>query len=278
MTRPGAAVRPSERVAPPAWSWALAPAAAVSLAAFLLFAAQAPAAGYAVLAAGVVGAFALDRALGKDLGLIALGIAIVSTTSVEADLEWGRFFTLGVVLTLAVLVPFAVDRFVLRRRAIIFPWRSGRSWPPMEKAYLLLVPFLGWALLPFYFIRSGAYLNWPDITTGSELARFFVGVNAVGTWDELFFICTCFALLRRHFPVWQANVLQATIFVSFLWELGYREWGPAFTIPFALLQGYIFTRTRSLTYVLVVHLLFDAIVFLAIVHAHNPEMFRIFVY
>ena len=50
---------------------------------------------------------------------------------------------------------------------------------------------LGWAILPFYFIRSGAYLNWPHITDASELARFFVGVNAVGTWDELFFIYTC---------------------------------------------------------------------------------------
>ena len=34
-----------------------------------------------------------------------------------------------------------------------------------------------------------------------------------------------FALLRRHFPFWQANLLQAVVFVSFLWELGYRGWG-----------------------------------------------------
>lgn len=79
--------------------------------------------------------------------------------------------------------------------------------------------------------------------------RFCVGVNAVGTWDELFVLCTCFALLRRHFPVWVAN----------------------------LLQGWVFTRTGSLTYVLAVHLLFDAIVFLAIVHAHNPQLVAILV-
>ena len=87
-------------------------------------------------------------------------------------------------------------------------------------------------------------------------------MNAVGTWDELFFICTCFVLLRRHFPLWQANLLQAVIFVSFLWELGYRAWGPLLTIPFALLQGWLFAKTRSLGYVLTVHLLFDAMVFL----------------
>src|SRR5699024_7210919 len=80
-------------------------------------------------------------------------------------------------------------------------------------------------------------------------------------------------LMRRHFPMWQANLLQATIFVSFLFELGYTHWGPLLTIPFALLQGYIFTKTRSLTYVVIVHLLFDVVVFLATVHAHHPAFF-----
>ncbi len=259
-------------------SRALLPAVAVSLSAFFLFGPQIAVAGYALLLGGLVGAYAVDRALAKDLTLIGIGIGIVSTTSVEADLRWDRFFTIGTVLTLAVAVPKLVDRYVYRRDAIMFPWRSGRRWPPLEKAYVVLVPLLGWMILPFYFVRSGAYLNWPHVTEPSELARFFVAVNAVGTWDELFFICTCFALLRRHFPLWQANLLQAVIFVSFLWELGYRSWGPLFTVPFALLQGYVFARTRSLTYVLIVHLLFDALVFLSIVHAHNPQWLRIFVY
>ena len=105
----------------------------------------------------------------------------------------------------------------------------------------------------------------------------FVGVNAVGIWDELFFIATAFALLRTHFPVWLANVLQSLVFVSFLWELGYREWGPLLTIPFALIQGWIFSWTKNLPYVLTVHLLFDAVVFMVLVHAHHPELFDIFI-
>lgn len=265
-------------VAPPALSWKLLPAAGVSASAVLLFGVHLRPLGYVVLVLSLLAAWLVDRPLARDLLLIGLGIAIVSTTSMEADVSWPRFFAIGTALTLAVLVPFLVDRYVYRRRAIRFPWRTGNRWPRSEKAYIVAVPLLGWAILPFYFISSGAYRNWPDITTPSELGRFFVGVNAVGTWDELFFICTCFALLLRHFPAWQANLLQATIFVSFLWELGYREWGPLLTIPFALLQGLIFTRTRSLTLVLVVHLLFDAIVFMAIVHAHNPHLFPIFVY
>ncbi|WGW13250.1 CPBP family intramembrane metalloprotease [Saxibacter everestensis] len=254
----------------------LLPTAGVSVSAFLLFGLQLAGWGHALLAVSLVGAYLVSRELAKDLSLVGIGVAIVSATSVKAEVSWDRFFTIGTVLLLAVAVPYLVDRFVYRRDAIQFPWRTGQPWSRLEKSYIVAVPVLGWLILPFYFISSGAYLNWPHITNGSELARFFVGVNFVGTWDELFFICTCFALLRRHFGVWQANVLQAVIFVSFLWELGYQEWGPILTAPFALLQGWLFARTGSLLYVLIVHLLFDVIVFLAIVHAHNPGVLPIF--
>ena len=264
--------------APPNASRKLVPAGLLSVSAFFLFALQEPLVGYLLLAGALTLALIIERALAKDLLLIGIGVGIVSLSSVEADVSWAAFLRIGITLALAVSVPFVIDRFVYRRTVVQFPWRSHQKKTKGELVYLLAVPLLGWALLPFYFIRSGAYLNWPQITDGSELARFFVGVNAVGTWDELFFVCTCFALLRRHFPVWQANLLQTVIFVSFLWELGYRVWGPVLTIPFALVQGYLFSRTRSLGYVLIVHLLFDAIVFLAIVHSHNRDWLPIFFY
>lgn len=261
----------------------LLPAAGVSLSAFLMFALRpyvpgVVVVGLAVLALGLGAAILIERELAIDLAFIGLGITIVSTTSVEADVHWPSFVRIGLVLALAVATPFLVDRLLLRRRAIRFPWRSREKKTRLELAYVVAVPVLGFLVLPVYFIRSGAYLNWPHITDLSELGRFFVGVNAVGTWDELFFICTVFTLLRRHFPLWQANLLQAVIFVSFLWELGYRAWGPLLTFPFALLQGWLFAKTRSLGYVLTVHLLFDAIVFLAIVHAHNRDWIAIFIY
>ncbi len=269
---------PPARTAPRPTVVRVLPALGVSLSAFLVFGLQARWQGLVLLGLSVLAAHLVDRALSRDLVLVGLGITIVSTTSVEADISWPMFFRLGLVLAAAVAVPVAVDRLVYRRRAIRFPWVAGGRWTRLQWAYVVAVPVLGWLVLPFYFIRSGAYQNWPSIGTASELGRFFAGVNAVGLWDELFFICVCFALLRRHFPVWLANVLQATIFVSFLWELGYREWGPLLTVPFALLQGWIFTRTRSLGYVVLIHLLFDAVVFLAIVHAHDPAAFPIFLY
>jgi len=175
-----------------------------------------------------------------------------------------------------VAVPYLVSRYVFRDRAIGFPWRARRRWGRLQWSWLVAVLVLGWFILPFYFITSGVYQNWPVVDSPELIARLFVGVGAVGIWDELFFICTVFALLRRHFPDALANALQAIVFVSFLWELGYRAWGPVLTIPFALLQGFIFLRTHSLAYVVTVHLLFDAVVFGVLVHAHNPGLLSIF--
>lgn len=256
--------------------WKTLPAAGVSLSAFFLFALQLHAVGVPLLAVSLIAAVLVDRELGKDLVLIGIGIGIVATTSVKADVSWPSFIRIGIVLGLAVLVPFLLDRFLYRRKVIRFPWRSREKKTKLEIGYLVAVPLLGYLILPFYFISSGTYLNWPPLEDTGELLRFFIGVNAVGTWDELFFICTALVLFRRHFPLWQANLLQAVIFVSFLWELGYQAWGPLLTAPFALLQGYLFAKTRSLGYVLAVHLLFDALVFLAIVHARNPDWAPIF--
>jgi membrane protease YdiL (CAAX protease family) len=258
----------------------LLPAALVCGAAVLLFGVMVPIAGYAVLAVGLLGAWLTDRSgrtsrLLPDLSLVALGQVIISTISVAADISYGNMLLMGTVLSLAVAVPYLISRFVFGERVIRFPWRTGHRWTRVQWGYLALVIFLGWLILPFYFITSGVYTNWPTVTLPDEIARLFVGVNAVGTWDELFFICTVFALLRRHFPVWQANLLQSIVFVSFLWELGYQSWGPLLTIPFALLQGYTFTLTKSLAYVITVHLLFDLVVFLVIVYAHTgvPPIF-----
>lgn len=234
--------------------------------------------GYLPLAAGTALGFLADRRFGRDLALIALGMTIVSLHSMRADLSWGNILVMGIVLTAAVAVPYGVSRWWLKDHAIRFPLRRGTKWSALERSWLVIALLLGWFVLPRYFIGSGAYRNWPAVQEWSEIARLFVGVGAVGIWDELFFVCIIFALYRRHFPLWTANVLQATVFVSFLWELGYREWGPLITIPFALVQGWIFSRTKSLGYVITVHLLFDLVVFLAIVHAHHPDWFRIFWY
>lgn len=277
----------------PTLSVGLIPALLICLAAPAFFVIRLPWLGWALLAAGMLIAW-LVRArtdaeaeaarspqtpagvrtpsLVRDLSLITVGMLIVSVIDLKAELDNLAFLRFTLALGGAVVVPYVISRFVYRDYAIRFPWRGGGRWTAFQWSWLIGVLVLGWLILPFYFITSGVYMNWPVVDTPDLIARLFVGVGAVGIWDELFFICTVFALLRRHFPDWQANILQAIVFVSFLWELGYQAWGPLLTIPFALVQAYIFKRTRSLGYVVTVHLLFDAVVFLVLVHAHNPGL------
>ncbi len=284
----------------PTLSVGLVPALLICLAAPAFFVARIPWLGWVLLAAGMLVAW-LVRArtdaeaeatrssavpggaasalpatrtpsLVRDLSLITVGMLIVSVIDLKAELDNLAFLRFTLALGGAVAVPYVISRFVYRDYAIRFPWRGGGRWTAFQWSWLIGVLVLGWLILPFYFITSGVYMNWPVVDTPDLIARLFVGVGAVGIWDELFFICTVFALLRRHFPDWQANILQAIVFVSFLWELGYQAWGPLLTIPFALVQAYIFKRTRSLGYVVTVHLLFDAVVFAVLVHAHNPGL------
>ena len=257
----------------PRSSWALLPALCVSLSAVCWFWIESDPLGYAALGLGLIAAAVVDRAKGTrvlpDLALIGTSLAVISLISLKADISYPAILTFGIVLTSAVVIPYLGSRFLLKDHAIRFPWKGWR-WNRAQWTYLIVVVVAGYVLLPYYFIASGVYRNWPAIHAPDELVRLFVGVNAVGIWDELFFICCVYTLLRRHFPTWQANALQAMIFVSFLWELGYQAWGPALTIPFALVQGAIFQFTKNLAYVVTVHLTFDLVVFLVLVHAHNP--------
>lgn len=279
--------------------WGLLPALLACLAAPAFFVVRVPWVGWVLLAAAIAGAWFVDRRSGaplvprrgaelraggaspmpsltRDLSLIALGMLIVSAIDLKAELDNLSMLRFTIALGGAVVVPYVVSRWVFRDRAIRFPWRGGGRWSGLQWGWLVAVLVLGWLILPFYFITSGVYQNWPVVDTPDLIARLFVGVGAVGIWDELFFICTVFALLRRHFPDVVANLLQTIVFVSFLWELGYQAWGPVLTIPFALVQAMLFLRTRSLAYVVTVHLLFDAVVFLVLVYAHNPGMPQLF--
>lgn len=280
----------------------LAPIAAgfTVLAAPAFFVLEFPWLGWVLLALGLLTAFGADRnravdvdhtsrsadpahprtrpplrppSLLRDLSLIAIGLAIIRTIPLAAELDTWAMVRFTLALGGAVAVPYLISRFIYRDRVVHFPWRGGRRWGAFHWSWLIGVLIAAWLILPFYFIASGVYQNWPVVDDPNLIARLFVGVGAVGIWDELFFICTVFPALLRHFPMWAANLLQAVVFVSFLWELGYRAWGPLLTIPFALMQGIIFVRTRSLGYVVAVHLLFDAVVFAVLVHAHNPELF-----
>lgn len=256
----------------------LVPAALVSVAGFLAFGLDQREAGYGVLAVAVALGLVVDRALGKDLALIAFGLVVMNAVPITTDISTSHMVTMGTAMTLAVAGPYLVSRYVYRDHAVRFPIRTGERWTRLEKVYLAAVPVLGYLLLPVYMIPTGVYENWPAVRDAEGIGRLFLGTNVLGIWDELFFICTVFTLLRRHLSFWQANLLQAVLFTSFLYELGFHAWGPVLIYAFALIQGYIFGLTRSLTYVVCVHLLFDLVLFLVLVHAHNRTWLDVFLY
>jgi hypothetical protein len=257
---------------------AVVPAALVSASGFLLFAREDRLFGFLLLAAALVLAGIISRRLLIDLALIAVGLTAMSLVPITTDISTGHMAVMGTAMILAVGIPYAVSRFVTKDHAIRFPVRTGQPWTRAEKWYLPAVLLIGYALMPVYMIRTGVYNNWPAVSDVDGIARLFLGTNVLGIWDELFFICTAFTLLRRHLPDWQANLLQAVLFTSFLWELGFHAWAPFFIFPFALLQARLFTVTKSLSYIVSVHLLFDFVLFLVLIHAHNREWIDIFLY
>ncbi|MFF1383140.1 CPBP family intramembrane glutamic endopeptidase [Arthrobacter sp. NPDC058288] len=256
----------------------LVPAALVSLSGFVLFVLEQKLPGYGLLALALVLAGFIDRALLRDLALIAAGLIAISLVPITTDISTVHMVVMGTAMIVAVGVPYAVSRWIFREHAVRFPVLTGHPWTRTEKWYLAAVVVMGYALLPAYMVNTGVYSNWPAVSDPEGIFRLFLGTNALGIWDELFFICTVFALLRRHLPLAQANVLQAVLFTSFLWELGFHAWAPVFIFPFAMLQAFIFTRTKSLSYIVAVHLLFDFVLFMVLLHAHNRAWIDIFVY
>ncbi|WP_104173070.1 type II CAAX prenyl endopeptidase Rce1 family protein [Arthrobacter sp. Y81] len=256
----------------------LLPSALVSLSGFVLFVLEQRIAGYALLATALVLAGFIDRAFLRDLALITAGLVAISLVPITTDISTGHMLVMGTAMILAVGIPYFVSRFAFKDHAVRFPVMTGHPWTRTEKWYLAAVVVMGYALLPAYMVNTGVYTNWPAVSDPEGIFRLFLGTNVLGIWDELFFICTVFVLLRRHLPLAQANVLQAVLFTSFLWELGFHAWAPAFIFPFALLQALIFTKTKSLSYIVAVHLLFDFVLFLVLLHAHNRAWIDIFIY
>ncbi|MEE2523470.1 CPBP family intramembrane glutamic endopeptidase [Pseudarthrobacter sp. J75] len=245
------------------------PATLLSASGFVLFALENRVVGFSMLAVALLGAAFVNRSLAKDLALIAFGLTVMSLVPITTDISTGHMLEMGTAMIAAVGVPYAVSRWVYREHAVRFPVLTGQKWTRAEKVYLWVVPPLGYVMLAYYMMSTGVYQNWPAVSEPDGIIRLFIGTNGLGIWDELFFICTAFTLLRRHLPEWQANLLQAVLFTSFLWELGFEAWGPVFIFPFALLQARLFTVTKSLAYIVSVHLLFDFMLFLVLLQAHN---------
>lgn len=232
--------------------------------------------GYTALLVGSLLLALAPRAFARHAILIFASIGIIAITPVNTDIGLGHMLQMGGLISLAVALPLIVTRYVYKEKIIRFPVR-GHTWSRGHIGYLLLALVLSYLLLPFWMATTGGHLNWSVVLNPYHLVLLFIGTNALGIWDELFFIITVLALLKRHLPFHHANVVQAVLFTSFLFELGFRGWAPLLIFPFALLQGLVFRKTENLVYIIAIHLTIDFVLYLALINAHYPEVLNIFI-
>lgn len=231
--------------------------------------------GFSLLLAGLVCLLFATRAFAKHLVLIFFSIFVLGITPINTDISIAHVLVMGLQLLAAVAVPYIVMRYVYKESVITYPF-TLQPWTWHHVGYLLLAALAGYLLFPFWMQATGGYLNWTVPLDPQGITMLFLGTNALGIWDELFFIVTVLALLRRHLPFWQANMVQAALFTAFLYELGFRSWMPLFIFPFALLQGIVFKKTHNLPYIIAIHLVIDFVLFIALINAHHPQLFDIF--
>ena len=214
---------------------------------------------------------------GKHLLIIIAMLVLLGLIPIDTTITYVHMFGMGAVLAATVLVPWLISNRWFPDRPITFPFRTGRRWYAKEIAYIAFAAVASYLILPYYLGNTGSYLNWSVELDPSHIVRLFIGTNALGIWDELFFVGVCLALLRKVVPFFWANLAQATMWTAFLYELGFRGWGPFAVFFFAITQGVVFKNTKSLLYIITIHLTIDLMLFLVLIHLHHPAYLRIFI-
>lgn len=211
----------------------------------------------------------------KDGLVLALVLLLLLLTPINTDISPLHMLWMGVTLGLAVLLPYLFYRNDVSAR-IPFHFSLKSGWTKEKFGYIGLAAFASYLIFPFYFASTGAYTHWPSPNGGFEILLLFIGTNALGIWDELFFVNTLLHIFRRYLSFWYANILQALLWTVFLYELGFTHWMPLLVFPFALLQGYTYKKYQSLGFIIAIHLSIDFVLFLAILSAHGVLPFKFF--
>lgn len=247
------------------------------VAAVLMMPLELKAEGYAILFAGVAALGFCERRFAKHIAVLFLSLAILGATPIDTSIDLPHFTTMGFALLAAIVIPYVFFRYVYNEPNIIQYHFSRHRFTTVQVGYILLALVVSYLLLPFWMQSTGGYMNWSVSTDPGSLFVLFIGTNALGIWDELFFIVTALGILRHHLPFWQANIVQAVLFTAFLYELGFQGWAPYVIFPFALSQGLVFKYTRNLLYIIAIHLTIDLVLYLALINAHHPELLQIFI-
>lgn len=233
--------------------------------------------GFGLLAMGLGSLIFCDKEFRKSFLLIYFCLAVLGLTPIDTTTDLPYSFFMGIGLFTVVAVPFFVTRKIYKNKVIVFPNLRDKNWTKERTFYLLFAALAAYLLLPLMLRSGDSYLNWRLEPGTWDLTVAYFGLNFVGIWDELFFVITILALLRNHFPFHVANFAQAVLFTSFLYTLGFQGWSFIIVYIFALTQGLVFRQTKSLLYILAIHLTIDLVLHLALVYLHFPEKFPYFI-
>lgn len=213
-----------------------------------------------------------DRRLRRRLGVLLGCLAILAATDINTSTSTRNFLQVGIPFSLVILLPALIlgrtDPGVIRYRLLPRVHRRA-DW-----IYALLSLPLAFGVLQLYWwLTPDLYRQWslPDQPDEGEIRRLFVGINLVGIWDELFFVNTVYAILRSLFRYPVANLLQAVVYTSVLYDMAFVGAGPLIVFCFAWTQGSMFEKSEGLLWVLIVHLVVDFFLVAAIVHSYYPD-------
>jgi len=194
------------------------------------------------------------------LGILLGCIGLLAFAPINTDRSTFHFLHLGAFFAVAVILP-AILMHVWHPGTVDWRfWPRGFQW--VEVFYVGLSIPLAWAVIHWYFFDVNPFMpkQWPMPSEFTQDAkwRLIIGINAVGIWDELFFINTVYAILRSILPRHFANWVQAVVYTSVLYNMAFIGIGPVLVYIFALTQGAMYERSKCLFYVLIVHLIVDA--------------------
>lgn len=215
-----------------------------------------------------------DRTWTKTLVLLAYTMTVLFFTRVNGDTTNLHMLELTLTLGVGILVVPALLAKYWLKTPLDYQWLHGKwslkMWLWLPGGFALAFVVL-WAY--FYMWTPTVHNEWqmanPDDPTES-LWRIFWGCNLVGAWDELAWINFVFVLLLKHFKFTEANLAQAVFFTSFLYDMSFPGVGPIFVFAFAIVQGYTYVKTRSLLYIMLLHLLIDTALFYMIANRWFP--------
>lgn len=230
--------------------------------------------GAAVWLAAVVVVWRIsDPIARRTLALLLVLVAILAVSPIDTRLDTRHFVTLGVPFFVVVFGPYLFMRWKMPGAGNWVLWpRRFSGW---DLFYTLIAIPLAWGVIELYFFHLNPELptHWPlpAVYDAGQVHRLILGINGVGIWDELFFVNTVYVLLRGTYRPWVANLGQAVVYTSVLYDMAFTGWGVVIVFLFALTQGRMYERSRVLFYVLIVHIIVDVFLVLAIFQYHYPD-------